>query len=62
MENIARQVPLSRLERPRWDIEAMKKTGFQNVVCDEAVWKEVWTEEEIANNGSTPVFLLSGEK
>ena len=44
MENIARQVPLSRLERPRWDIEAMKKT------------------EEIANNGSTPVFLLSGEK
>ena len=40
----------------------MKKTGFQNVVCDEAVWKEVWTEEEIANNGSTPVFLLSGEK
>lgn len=60
MENIARQVPLSRLKRPQWDLEAMKKAGFRNVACDEKVWKEVWTEEEIVNNSSTPVFLLSG--
>ena len=26
------------------------------------MWKQVWTEEEIANNGSTPIFLLSGKK
>lgn len=62
MENIARQVPLSRLKRPQWDIETMKAAGFRQVDCDTEVWKEVWTEEEIANNGSTPVFLLSGEK
>ena len=62
MENIARQVPLSRLKRPQWDIETMKAAGFRQVECDTEVWKEVWTEEEIANNGSTPVFLLSGEK
>ena len=31
MEEIARQVPLSRLERPKWDIEAMQKTGFLDV-------------------------------
>ena len=52
MEEIARQVPLSRLERPKWDIETMQKTGFLDVSCDEEVWKEVWTEEEIINNST----------
>lgn len=62
MEEIARQVPLSRLERPKWDLETMRKTGFLDVSCDENVWKEVWTEEEIINNSSSPIFLLSGRK
>ena len=62
MEEIARQVPLSRLERPKWDQETMRKTGFLDVSCDENVWKEVWTEEEIINNSSSPIFLLTGRK
>lgn len=62
MENIARQVPLSRLSRPQWDIDIMKTVGFQNIYCDANVWKEVWTEEEIINNSSSPIFLLAGEK
>ena len=35
MEEIARQVPLSRLERPKWDLETMRKTGFLDVSCDD---------------------------
>ena len=62
MEEIARQVPLSRLERPKWDLETMKKAGFLDVSCDEKVWKEVWTEEEIINNSTSPIFLLTGRK
>ena len=62
MEEIARQVPLSRLERPKWDIETMKKSGVLDVACDEEVWKEVWTEEEIINNSTSPIFLLTGRK
>lgn len=62
MEAIARQVPLSRQKRPCWDLEAMEQAGFMNTSCDKEVWKEVWTEEEIINNGSTPVFLLEGKK
>ena len=62
MEEIARQVPLSRLERPKWDLETMKKAGFIDVSCDEEVWKEVWTEEEIINNSTSPIFLLTGRK
>ena len=62
MEAIARQVPLSRQKRPQWDVEALKNAGLTEVSCDTEVWKQVWTEEEIANNGSTPIFLLSGKK
>ena len=62
MEAIARQVPLSRQKRPQWDVEALKNAGLTEVSCDTEVWKRVWTEEEIANNGSTPIFLLSGKK
>ena len=62
MEEIAQQVPLSRLERPKWDIETMQKAGFLDVSCDEKVWKEVWTEEEIINNSTSPIFLLTGRK
>lgn len=62
MEEIARQVPLSRLKRPEWDLKAMSEAGFNEVDCDRNVWKEVWTEEEIVNNSSTPVFLLKGRK
>ena len=40
----------------------MKKAGFLDVSCDEKVWKEVWTEEEIINNSTSPIFLLTGRK
>ncbi len=62
MEEIARQVPLSKMSRPKWDLAAMKKAGFSDVSCDREVWKKVWTKEEIINNGSTPVFLVTGVK
>ena len=62
MEEIARQVPLSQLKRPEWDMKAMKAAGFVNIECNREVWKEVWTEEEILNNSSTPIFLLEGHK
>ena len=62
MEAIARQVPLSSRRRPQWDVQAMEQAGFEDVLADTEVWREVWTDEEIANNGSTPIFLVSGEK
>lgn len=62
MEEIARQVPLSQAKRPKWDLQAMKDAAFSEVLCEEEVWKEVWTEEEIINNAASPIFLLIGKK
>lgn len=39
-----------------------EKDRILDVSCDEDVWKEVWTEEEIINNSSSPIFLLMGRK
>lgn len=62
MEEIARQVPLSRKLRPAWDAEIMKGTGYLDIVCREDIWQEVWTDDEKVNYASTPMFLVSGQK
>ncbi|HIR27745.1 MAG TPA: succinylglutamate desuccinylase/aspartoacylase family protein, partial [Candidatus Choladousia intestinigallinarum] len=62
MEMIAREMPLSRETRPGWDLNIMEKVGFDGAVCSQEVWRQVWTEEEISNNRSTPIFLLEGRK
>ena len=62
MEQIARQVPLSRMNRPEWDVETMRHAGYEKVFYDPEVWREVWGKDDIINGGSTPMFLLTGKK
>lgn len=62
MEEIARQVPLSRAVRPQWDVRSMEQAGYSKIRCDEHIWKSVWTEDEKVNYASTPMFLITGEK
>ena len=62
MEKIARQVPLSRENRPQWDQTAMKDAGFDQVLCDPEVWKEVWGRDDMVNCASSPLFLMTGKK
>lgn len=62
MEEIAREVPLSQIARPKWDVEVLKGISCRDVAVEEQVWKEVWSEEEKANYQSTPMFLVIGEK
>ena len=62
MEEIAREVPLSRIARPQWDIETIKALGYKAPLVENEVWKEVWSQEERANYHSTPMFLVVGEK
>jgi hypothetical protein len=61
MEEIARRVPLSGVQRPAWDREVLQAMGV-SVASDEDVWQRVWSKEEKINFASTPMFLVRGRK
>ena len=62
MENIARQVPLSAMERPAWDTKVLESLDVCSIQTDSEIWKRVWSEEEGLNYASTPMFLVRAEK
>lgn len=62
MEEIARQVPMSRIMRPAWDLQILKDYAGEQVQADEQVWKRVWDQTEQVNYASTPMFLVSAVK
>ena len=62
MENIARQVPLSAMERPAWDTKVLESIGVCSIQTDSEIWKRVWSEEERLNYASTSMFLVRAEK
>jgi ubiquinone/menaquinone biosynthesis C-methylase UbiE len=61
MEQIAREIPLSRAQRPTWDIETLMNLGL-SVKADTRIWDRVWSHQEKVNFASTPMFLVCGEK
>lgn len=61
MEDIARRVPLSRIDRPQWDAEALTSLGMA-VETDRRIWERVWSRQEKINLASTPMFLVCGYK
>ncbi|MCI6066484.1 methyltransferase domain-containing protein [bacterium] len=62
MEEIARELVLSRCERPAEDIRMMKDAGFGEVTADQEIWKKVWDDAEKINFASTPLFMLRAVK
>ena len=57
MEDIARRMPLSSIQRPLWDKKILSRFGC-TVSAEETIWKTVWSEEEKINFASTPLFLV----
>ena len=62
MEEIARQVPMSRTMRPAWDLRVLRTCTGGQVQADERVWERVWDSTERANYASTPMFLVRAVK
>lgn len=62
MEHIARQVPLSSLQRPQWDKEVLQKLGMKDIVIHDHVAEQVLLEEEQVNFHATPYFCVESEK
>lgn len=61
MERIARRVPLSRAQRPEWDVKVLRNMGLV-ATADADVWQRVWSRQEKVNLASTPMFMVSGYK
>ena len=61
MEEIARDMPLSKIERPDWDMGFLTGLGM-NVRADTEIWRKVWTDQEKVNFASTPLFLITAVK
>ena len=55
------QVPLSPLKRPKWDLDILKKIGF-DCWADETIGERVLSDAEKINYQSTPVFMVCAVK
>ena len=62
MEDIARQMPLSPVERPAWDEGVLRELGATQVEVDPQVWERVFSPEERVNYASTPMFRVKARK
>lgn len=62
METIARQIPLSPVCRPQWDVKVLSDIGFAQVEVDTQVWDRVLSPVEKLNYASTPVFMIRAVK
>ncbi|MGV8905191.1 MAG: class I SAM-dependent methyltransferase [Acetobacterium sp.] len=62
MEEIAKNLPLSRTMRPQWDAAVLINTGFKKVMVEQDIGQLVWNKEEQINNASTPMFMIFAEK
>lgn len=62
MENIARELPLSKEMRPAWDSNALLICGFTKLFLDTRAAENLWNREEKINYASTPMFMIVAEK
>lgn len=62
MEDLSRSLPMTRLDRPRWDLDTLTALGCASVSADTEIFREVWSREEQINFASTPGFLIRAVK
>lgn len=62
LENLARELPLSREKRPQWDENAVKNTGLTLVKILPDVGGRVWETHEQVHYAATPLFMVCAEK
>lgn len=62
MEEIARNLPLSKTMRPQWDAAVLINNGYSKIMIEQNIGKVVWDEEEQINYASTLMFMIMAEK
>ena len=56
-EDIRRALPLSRRERPQWDMEALARAGFVRCSCDTGLSGRIFVRRDATYN-PVPMFAL----
>ncbi|MDR0723347.1 MAG: methyltransferase domain-containing protein [Treponema sp.] len=62
MDDIAKELPLSKEKRPQWDRDHLKTFGFCIETVLEDVSSQVCTEDERFINGHIPLFMIKARK
>ena len=62
MEDFSRSLPMTRRDRPRWDLDILAALGCASVSAETELFREVWSREEQINYASTPGFLIRAVK
>ena len=58
LEEIAKQLVLSKEVRPGWDIKALKECGYDLIKVDENMGRYVWDEKQKLENKSRALFMI----
>ena len=61
-ERFARELPLSPVMRPAWDLDVLHRLGACHVHADDEVWIDLWTESESAFYATSPLFMVEAVK
>lgn len=61
-ERIAAQMPLTRQDRPGWDLETLGSLGAVQLSADTGVWRQVWTPGQQACYRATPLFMVRAQR
>lgn len=56
-KDIRRSLPLSRRERPQWDMEALARAGFVRCSCDTGLSGRIFVRRDATYN-PVPMFAL----
>lgn len=62
MEEIAKSLPLSKEERPAWDIQCLLEIGFTKINLDANVNELVYSEEQKKMYAHSPQFMITVTK
>ena len=61
-DRLTKLMYLSDKKRPQWDIVEMIEIGFKKVILDCDLMSRVYDEKDFALWGTTPIFMVCGQK
>ena len=62
METLARNMPLSNIQRPAWDRDILTSLGFSSIAIEEDMGDQVYSFMERINYAATPLFCVQAYK